>query len=221
LEKKKSRGESKHFTGKYTLASSHPHLEGENKYLLRNGLKTFLLEYCFLGAGVDSHMPEPCHPPERFIFWFIYLFFFPPRMVTKTNKRRSCGRRGAEAGALGCPLLLPSCTGCSFLRAPRGLAGGGDSPEALGWPKPPNRSCYKYPTTPLREAVGQDEAVALGKGLNPGWWQWSGDAEGVPAPQPVSSLPGLTEAGDTPNHCRRSAGYCKDLPWELGNLIGL
>lgn len=68
VEKKKSRGKSKHFTGKYTLALSHPHLEGKNKYLLRNGLKTFLLEYCFLGAEVDSHVPEPSHP--------VYYIFF-------------------------------------------------------------------------------------------------------------------------------------------------
>lgn len=50
-KKKPTRGESKHFTGKYTLASSHPHLRGENKYLLRNGLKTFLLSIVFWEQG--------------------------------------------------------------------------------------------------------------------------------------------------------------------------
>lgn len=73
--KKIQGGGSKHFTGKYILPSSHPHLEGENKYLLRNGLKTFLLQYCFLGAGVDSHMPEFCCTAEYLFILFFPLFF--------------------------------------------------------------------------------------------------------------------------------------------------
>lgn len=71
-KKKPTRGESKHFTGKYTLALSHPHLPGKNKYLLRNGLKTFLLSIVFWEQGWVAICQSTA---TRLNFGFFRFFF--------------------------------------------------------------------------------------------------------------------------------------------------
>lgn len=65
-------------------------------------------------------MPEPCHPAE----FFIFVFFFFCRMVKKTNKQQSCGRRGAGAWALGCSLVLPLAQGAHSYEHPVSFRGG-------------------------------------------------------------------------------------------------
>lgn len=99
-EKKPTRGESKHFTGKYTLALSHPHLQGENKYLLRNGLKTFLLSIVVWEQGWVAICQSPATGLNFGFFSFLGFFF--GRMVKERSKQRSCGC----CRALGCALSM-------------------------------------------------------------------------------------------------------------------
>lgn len=138
------------------------------------------------------------------------------------------GLRDALWSCLSCRVLLPMSIPAPF--------GGGDGqtlcergipPRLSAALKSPNHSCYKYLATPLREAVRRREAVALGKGGGPRAVVMERGCRGGPCPPgwaPLRrlGLPVVTEAG---GHLKsvpaKSAGYRRDLPWDLGNLIGL